>query len=159
MATTATGTALRQLELLQFFRGMSNKMVDGLSDEQLLKTPEGISNNIAWNIGHILFYECVFLYGQCGQELPVPDSYGPLFKGGSSPTDWTETPDVNELVERYKTQGAQTLADFKAGKFDEFNPMKINDDVTLNTIEEGAAFHLFHEGLHVGRIGTLTKLV
>ncbi len=149
----------RKFEMFGFFRGLANGQLEGLSEAQVREVPDGISNNILWNLGHILYYEAVFLYGNSGQPLPVPDSYETFFKAGSSPADWTETPDVAEVVERYKTQAGQSASDFAAGKFDAFKPMKINDQVTLDSLEEALTFHVFHEGVHVGRMGTLAKLV
>ena len=151
--------ATRQIEMLRFFRGLGASSLDGLDEAQLLAVPDGLSNNIVWNLGHVLFYESVFLYGQSDVSHAVPESYGELFKAGSSPADWDTPPDVAEVVERYKTQIDQTASDLEAGKFEGYKPMNIRDQVTLGTLEESLAFHCFHEGVHIGRIGTLKSLV
>ncbi|MCH8204007.1 MAG: DinB family protein [Candidatus Hydrogenedentes bacterium] len=151
--------AARQIELFRFFRGLGASMLDGLEEAQLLAVPEGLSNNILWNLGHVLFYESVFLYGQSDAPQVLPENYGELFKAGSSPKDWDAPPDVAEVVERYKTQVDQTASDFEAGKFSGFKPMNIRDQVTLGSFEESLAFHCFHEGIHLGRIGALKSLV
>ena len=151
--------AARQIELLRFFRGVGAGIVEGLDEAQLLTVPDGLSNNIVWNLGHILFYESVFLYAQSGVPQPVPESYGKLFKAGTSPADWDASPDVAEVVERYKTQIDQTASDFETGKFKDFKPMNIRDRLTLGSFEESLAFHCFHEGVHLGRIGALKQLL
>ena len=151
--------AARQVEMLRFFRGLGASTVEGMDEAQLLAVPEGLSNNIVWNLGHVLFYESVFLYGQSGAPEVIPESYGELFKAGTSPADWNAPPDVSEVVERFNTQLDQTVSDFEAGKFDSFKPMKIRDQMTLASLEESLAFHCFHEGVHLGRIGALKQLV
>ncbi len=151
--------AARQLELFGFYRGLGASQIDGMDEAQLLAVPDGLSNNILWNLGHVLFYESVFLYAQSGAPVPVPESYGDLFKAGTSPSDWDAAPDVGEVVERYKTQLDQTKSDFEAGKFAGFKPMNIRDRLTLATFEEALAFHCFHEGVHLGRIGALKRFV
>ena len=149
----------RQIELLRFFRGLGAGTIEGMDETRLLAVPKGLSNNIVWNLGHMLFYESVFLYAQSGAPQVLPESYGELFKAGSSPADWNAPPDVAEVVERYKTQIDQTASDFEAGKFEGFKPMNIRDQVTLGSLEESLAFHCFHEGVHLGRIGALKQLV
>ena len=149
----------RHFEFLGFVRGLGASQVDGLDDAQLLAVPDGLSNNILWNLGHVLFYESVFIQGQSGAPSRVPESYGDLFKAGTSPADWEAPPDVGEVVERYKTQLNQTIGDFEDGKLDSFKLMKLNENMSLGTLEESLAFHCFHEGVHLGRIGTLKRLV
>lgn len=151
--------APRQLEILGFFRGVGASLIDGMDEAQLLAVPDGLSNNILWNLGHILYYESVFLHAQSDVPGPAPESYGDLFKAGTSPADWDAAPDAGEVVERYKTQLDRTISDFEAGKFAGFKPMNIRDRITLGTIEEALAFHCYHEGVHLGRIGTLKHLV
>ena len=151
--------AARQIELLQFFRVLGGGILKDMDEAQLLAVPGGMSNNIVWNIGHVLFYESVFLYEQSGLPHVVPDSYGDLFKAGTSPADWSAPPDVAEVLERYKTQADQTASDFEAGKFKEFKAMNIRDQFTLGNLEESLVFHCFHEGMHFGRIGALKSLV
>lgn len=149
----------RQFELLRFMRGMIVSQVSELPEEKLLAVPTGLRNNILWNVGHLLFYESVFLYAQSGAAPVIPESYAELFKAGSSPEDWGAAPDAGEVMDRYKTQLDQTVRDFNSGAFDGFKPMQINEAVTLATLEESIAFHCFHEGVHIGRIGTLKSLV
>ena len=149
----------RQFELLRFLRGMGAGVAEGLDEAQLLTVPDGLSNNIVWNLGHVLLYESIFLYAQSGVTQPVPESYSELFKAGTSPAEWDAPPDVAEVVERYKTQVDQTASDFETGKFNDFKTMKISDQLTLGSLEEAIAFHCFHEGVHLGRMGALKRLV
>ena len=149
----------RQIELLRFYRGLGASTIDGMDEAQLLAVPEGLNNNILWNLGHMLFYESVFLYAQSGVPQIVPESYGDLFKAGTSPADWDAPPDVAEVLERYKTQIDRTASDFEAGKLEGFKPMDIRGQLTLGSLEESLAFHCFHEGVHLGRIGALKQLV
>ena len=51
------------IEMIAVTRGLTMGAINDLTDEQLVKVPEGFNNNILWNMGHILFYTATFVYG------------------------------------------------------------------------------------------------
>jgi len=140
-------------------RGFFIQTVAGLSDEQLTTIPEGSSNNILWNIGHICHTNCAIVYGNSGQPLPVPDNYKDLFRGGSSPSDWPETPDVSEVTGLLASLTDQTWADYESGKFENFKGFEIFKGYTIDSLDEAFAFNILHESLHVGLVMALKKRV
>ena len=138
-------------------RGFFLKTITDLNDEQLLEIPEGFNNNVLWNVGHILYAHCGMTYRPCGVELPIPDSYTDLFKGGSSPSDWSETPPISEVMELFKAQGKQIQTDYAAGKFENYNKVDLFDGYALENIEEALGFNIFHESIHVSTVGKMVK--
>lgn len=140
-------------------RGFFIQTVAGLSDEQLTKIPEGSKNNILWNIGHICHTNCSIIYGNSGQPLPLPDSYKDLFKGGSSPGDWSEPPSISEVMGHLESLTDQIYADYEAGKFDNFKGFTIFKGYDIDTVEDALAFNVLHESLHVGLVMALKKQV
>jgi len=140
-------------------RTLMLKAIDGLTDEQLLKTPEGANNNILWNLGHIAHSSCGMVYGMCGLDLPVPESYADTFKGGTSPSDWSETPDCQEVIGHMKTLNEQIQKDHQAGKFTDFKPRELFPGYTLENPEDALQFNIFHEAVHIGAITALKKKI
>lgn len=140
-------------------RSLMLKAIDGLTDEQLLKTPEGSKNNILWNLGHIAHSSCGMTYGMSGLDLPVPATYADLFKGGSSPADWSETPDCQEVVEHMKSLNQQIQTDYEAGKFDGFKARELFPGYSLDNPEDAIHFNIFHEAVHLSTVTALKKQV
>ena len=139
------------------------KLYDGLSKdltkEQLEHIPEGFANNILWNLGHVVVTQQMLSYGLAGQPLNVSKEMVTMFRKGSSPKMWETEPDVEavkalllELPEAFKK-------DYEAGKFTAFKEYQTATGPVLKTIDDGVAFNDFHEGLHLGTILALRKLV
>jgi len=49
--------------------------------------------------------------------------------------------------------------DHAAGKFKSFQPYKTSAGVPLNDVEDAIAFNHFHEGIHLGYILALRKVI
>jgi hypothetical protein len=49
--------------------------------------------------------------------------------------------------------------DYENGVFKEYNEYKTSTKVTLRNIEDALAFNLYHEGLHLGVILSLEKIL
>ena len=48
--------ALTAIQNLKMTRRLTLKMVDGISDDRLLTIPERFSNNLLWQLGHLVVY-------------------------------------------------------------------------------------------------------
>jgi hypothetical protein len=81
-----------------------------------------------------------------------------LFKANTSPADWKETPDGAAVISELGSIVDRIAVDGADGKFAGFKPMNFGSRA-LSTIQEALTFHCFHEGLHLGRITSLKKLV
>ncbi|MEM7799790.1 MAG: DinB family protein [Chloroflexota bacterium] len=128
--------------------------VEALTPDEWFAMPTGFDNNIAWNIGHLLFVQQMILYRRSGLTPNVPETYGPMFKPGTFPSDWSRKPDIAEMLSLMKNVGDQVVADAAAGQFAGFEGMEIGG-VPLPDINSGASFNLWHDGLHLGVIGAL----
>ena len=97
--------------LLHGGHGFIEKGIEGLSDEQLSTVPEGFSNNIVWNLGHLAHSLAGMTYMHSGLEYPLPEDYPELFKGGSSPSTWAGAPVMSEVVENFNKLTPQATDD------------------------------------------------
>ena len=139
-------------------RGNFVHNLEGLSNEQLVAVPDKINHNILWNLGHVVHSLYSMTYKPCGLTPPIPDTYEGLFKGGTSPKDWAETPDVEEVLGHIKNSANVIAGELSKGAFDGFKELDLAG-TKLSSIEQVLAFHLFHEGIHMGMCMEIKKLV
>ncbi len=130
-------------------------ILEELNQEKWFIQPEGFANNIAWNVGHLLVVRQNLVYRNSGLD-PNVSGMGSLYKPGTSPADWESQPDTAALLEKLKACQAQLQADAAAGIFDnvEYNKFELGG-IPMNTVEDGAAFSLWHEALHMGVITSI----
>jgi hypothetical protein len=144
---------------LMICRGYMSMHTKGLTDEQLLEIPDGLENNILWNLGHLYHSHCGMTYGRAGVDNPCPESYGDLFKGGSKPADWGEAPSIEEVVGNFNGIMDKLIADYTSGVFANFEANELAPGMSMDNIEDALGFVLIHESVHHGNIITLRRLI
>jgi hypothetical protein len=50
-------------------------------------------------------------------------------------------------------------ADYRAGRFTTYSPLTLGGGHTVESVEEAIAFHCFHEGLHIGMVISLKRML
>ena len=73
------------LDLLSKTRVNIKNVLSGLSDQQLLTVPPGCSDNILWNLGHIVVTARLLTRGLSGCDLDLPAELVAGLRKGSSP--------------------------------------------------------------------------
>lgn len=140
-------------------RGYLLQIIKDTSDEQMLIVPEGAHNNILWNLGHLAHAHTGLTYGPCDLAPPIPENYGDLFKGGTSPSTWDTAPSLAEVKEYFHSSHAKILEDYQAGVFAGYKPRDLMPGVTLTNIEQALGFNCVHEGVHIGTIISILNLM
>lgn len=133
--------------------------LEGLSHEELLTIPDGRDDNILWNVGHLLCSLSRLTYVFSGYPLPIPEHYLKLFGKGTDAVSWIETPDPDEVLALFLGMPDRIEADYRAGKFTEYKPLALGGGHTVESVEEAVAFHCFHEGLHIGMVISLKRML
>lgn len=150
------GDAMMQLaDIRKLYAGLSKD----LTVDQLNYIPEGFANNILWNLGHVIVTQQMLTYGLAGLALNVPKEMVPMFRKGSSPKMWESPPDAEKIKTLLLELPETFESDYEAGKFESFKTYQTATGPVLKTIDDGIAFNDFHEGLHLGTILALRKLV
>lgn len=129
--------------------------------EDLLKIPQGFRNNIWWNIAHVVVTQQILVYKFSGLQMRVSDELVDKFKKGNVP-DGTATDEEMKTVSNSNLLLSTipwTQEDYDAGLFKDFNEYTTSAKVTLRSIEDAMPFNLFHEGLHLGSILALRKML
>jgi len=140
-------------------RVYAHSIVEALSEEQLLAIPDGASNNIIWNLGHTIVDGSSMIHMPAGLPMPWPEHFAPLFDAGTSPRDWASTPDVAEVVAASRKWGSDIVKDYEEGRFENFNASKVHSGWPVHSVEETIAYQTIHEGIHIGAMLTLGKLI
>lgn len=144
---------------LRAARGYMLGNIGKLTDEQWLVVPDGFSNNILWNAGHLLHAHNKLTYGASGLDVDYPPEYEDLFKSGTSPATWSATPDVAEVRERFGAQMEKLIAAHETEAFANFKGFELMPGYTLDNIDDTMNFVLFHESLHVEAVNLIKKRV
>lgn len=129
------------------------------SIDQLNKIPAGFSNNLIWNIGHIIAVQQSLIYRLGNQPMLISDELFELYKPGSKPTCKTTAAEAEELKHLLTALIEPTITDFNSGKFVTFTERTTGTGFHLGTLEDAFEFNNFHEGLHLGFMMNIRKFV
>ena len=152
---------MHAIEILKQTRALLLRICteSGLSEEQLLFIPEGFRNNILWNLGHLIVTQQILHYQRTGQEMYVSPTLLNQFSRGTSPADWVSTPNMADLIPLLTDLPDKLEADYQAGKLNRFVPFTTSMGVVLSSIEDAISYNNFHEGLHMGVMLSIQKLL
>ncbi|MGB5435919.1 MAG: DinB family protein [Maribacter sp.] len=135
------------------------KVLANTPKAQLLKIPNGYRNNIWWNIAHVVVTQQLLVYGLTGLPLKIPSALVDKFRKGTVP-DGTATDEEFDLIKGFMFSTIEwAQEDYEIGTFKEFTEYTTSANVTLKDIDDAIAYNLFHEGLHLGVILSLEKVL
>ncbi len=140
-------------------RGIYLKFLENYSLEQLNKIPEGMSNNLIWNIGHVIVSQQKLVYALSGLPMNISDSLFEKYQNGSRPDGKTPQTEVDEIKKLLSEMVEKTKADFEAGIFKEFHPYQTKTGFHLKILKEAMEFNNYHEVIHLGIIMSIKKFL
>ena len=127
--------------------------------EQLNKIPEGFKNNLIWNIGHIVVVQQMLVYKFSGLPMMISDEMVDAYKKGSKPAHNATQAEVDEIKSLLLKTINQTKEDFDNKIFKNYQEYPTSTGFTIKRAEDAMAFNNFHEGLHIGIMMGLRKLI
>ena len=149
----------KEIEIVRNLRKYIIELINGLSTDELNKVPAGFNNNIIWNVAHLIASQDGICYRRSGLEIKTGGAFFDAYRPGTKPEGFV---DSNE-VERIKSLLLSTLdeleADYNGGIFKNYSSVVTRYGIELIDIEGGINFLPFHEGLHIGYIMALKRLV
>ncbi|WP_461453610.1 DinB family protein [Mucilaginibacter sp.] len=149
----------RAIEILKFPRQRVLNEISHLSVEQLNKIPGGFNNNIIWNLGHMIASQQGICYLRAGLPASVEEAFFHTYKSGTKPEGFLDAAGVEKIKKMLFTTLEQLDTDQDSGIMANYTPFVTRYDVEINNIDEAIAFLPFHDGLHIGYIMSLRKLV
>ena len=135
------------------------KAVEGFTLTQVNTIPTKYSNNLAWNLGHVVATQQLLLYGLSDLPMHLEPEFIAKYRKGSRPEKDIDQTEWNLIVDSFESTRIQAKLDYENGLFKTFKQYETSYGMVLNSIEEAITFNNVHEGLHYGSILAIRKLV
>ena len=146
-------------EITRTSRKIVSQFLDNYSLEQLNKIPEGFKNNLIWNIAHIVVTQQLLVYKFSGLSVMVSDELVQKYMKGTKPELDASQDEVDEIKSLLSKTVDQTKEDYDNGIFKNYQEYPTSTGFVLSNVEDAMVFNNFHEGLHIGILMSLRKLV
>jgi len=140
-------------------RELTLKFIKGFTPAQLNHIPDGFNNNIICNLGHLVVTQQLLWYNLAGEKMHLSSEMVEKYKKGSQPSTIVTDDEIQKIKELLTSLPEKSIADYKNKLFQSYQEYTTSFNVTLKSIDDGIKFNNFHEGLHVGTIMALRKLV
>ena len=127
--------------------------------EQLNAIPAGFNNNIIWNIAHTMVTQQLLMYKISGNEMHTPQEWVQLFSKGTKPERDITAAEVKAIDAALFATHEQFEKDLAKGLFADYTPYTTSTNMVLDSVETTQSFVLFHDGIHLGSVLALAKLV
>lgn len=134
-------------------------ILENTSKENLLKIPEGFRNNIWWNIAHVMVTQQILVYKFSGVTMRVPTELVEKFMKGTVPDGTATDAEIKQVSEVLVSTIEWTQEDYDASLFKDFKSYATSAKVTLSNVQDAISFNNFHEGIHLGSIFALRKIL
>ena len=134
-------------------------LLKGFTAEQMNTIPTGYRNNLVWHLGHLLVTQQLLTYNLAGHKLKIQNELVDQFGKGSEPLKQFSKEEIDEIKEEFLEVIDTTELDYNAGIFTEFSSYETSFGITLSTVDDAIQFNNVHEGLHMGLIMAMRKLV
>ncbi|MDT0553717.1 DinB family protein [Urechidicola vernalis] len=148
-----------QFDILKKTRSAILRIIDPFTLEQINKVPSGHKNNIAWNIAHLMVTQQLLCYKNSGLPMYISDEIVEKFKKGTKTEGDLSKEEFEEVKRLFLELPEKLEADYNNGIFKNYNAYTTSLNVTLSNIETALAFSNFHEGIHLGVLFGLKKLI
>ena len=84
-----------QCEILRASRLRLFNLIEVTTSDIIFKIPEGVNNNIIWQIGHCITSQQRHMYMRSGLPMYISEDFMEQFKIGSAPATWQIKPKVD----------------------------------------------------------------
>ena len=147
------------LELTRTSRLILSQILPNYTLAQLNKIPPGYSNNLIWNIAHVIVVQQMLVYGLSGLPMKISNEMVEKYKKGSKPEQDATQEEVDDIQSLLLTTIDQTATDIENDAFKTFKEYPTSTGFTLKNAQDAMSFNNFHEGIHLGVIFSIRKFV
>ncbi len=155
MTTTSTLTPIDPgLAGLAFSHGVTLKLAEAITDEQLTTRPTPNSNHAAWILGHIAYANDSFCAKLGGQDSVLPENHESLFGMGTTPTDdAADYPSKAELLDALNKSHEFVVGWFKSMSEEQLaSPLPEGMEMFGPNFASLASTMVWHDGIHQGQL-------
>lgn len=132
-------------------------LINKFSKEKLNQIPEGWSNNLIWNFGHVIATQQLLCYKLGGVSMLVENEIIDKYRKGTKPDSFIDSSEISILKELALNTNKQIELDYNSQKFKEYQFYTTSFGVELRNIQEAILFNNTHEALHLGYAMSLRK--
>ena len=148
-----------QLELIRKTRSYLLEVVKELSIEQLNKVPTGFSNNIVWNLGHMVAAQQGICYVRAGLKPWCEEAFINAYKRGTTPEAIVPMDEIEKIKEQFFTSLDLLEEDYSKGLWQTYPAWTTRYGVEIKSIDDAIKFLNFHEGLHSGYVMAMKRAI
>lgn len=146
-------------ELNRTCRKLIAPFLEDFSLEQLNTIPTGFSNTLFWNIAHVVVTQQLLVYKLSGLPMLISDELVDKYKKGSKPEQAATQEEVDQIKALIFDLVDQTQADYGSGVFTQFTEYPTSSGFILKNVKHAMAYNNFHEGLHLGIMMSMKKIL
>ncbi len=146
-------------ETALFTRSSMLKILEKKPYEELVKIPQNFRNSIFWNIAHLLVTQQLLCYRLSGLDLRIEEDMVKKYGKGSIATESVKESDIQYVKDHLFTAMKETEKDFYDGLFNDFKAYMTSTGIELKSIEDAISFSTYHDGIHLGIVLSLMKIV
>jgi hypothetical protein len=140
-------------------RNLAIQFLDHYTLEQLNTIPDGYRNNLIWNIAHMVVTQQLLVYKFSGLPMQVSDELVDRYKKGTEVSAPATEAEIAEIKTLLVDTAEQTEKDFANGLFVNYTDYPTSTGFVIKSVEDALSFNVFHEGMHIGIMMRLKKLV
>lgn len=127
--------------------------------EELNKIPEGFSNNLIWNIGHIIVVQQLLVYKLSGLPTMVSNEMIEKFQKGTKPEHNVTQEEVDEIKVLLFSTLEKTKQDFEENIFQNYIEFTSMSGFTMKSAANAVEFNNYHEAMHTGIMMQIRKFI
>lgn len=126
---------------------------------QLNTIPDGFSNNLIWNIGHIIVVQQLLVHHLSGLPMYVSDELVAKYRKGTKPEHTVTQEEVDEIKSLLFTTVEQSQLDFQNNRFQEYTEFTTMTGYRISNAKDAMEFNNYHEAIHTGIIMQIQKFL
>jgi hypothetical protein len=127
--------------------------------EELNKIPEGFSNNLIWNIGHIIVVQQLLVYKLSGLPTMISNEMIEKFQKGTKPEHNVTQEEVDEMKVLLFSTLEKTKQDFEENVFQNYIEFTSMSGFTIKSAANAIEFNNYHEAVHTGIMMQIRKFI
>ena len=140
-------------------RGVLAKFLENHTLDQLNTIPFEFSNNLIWNIGHIVVVQQMLVYKLSGLPMMVSDEMVEKYKKGTRPEEPATKEEVDMIRSLLFSTIEKTRDDAAAGIFKNYLEFTTMSGYTVKSAADAIAFNYYHEAVHTGMMMGIRKFI
>src|SRR3546814_690733 len=150
---------MKDISFLINIRTATLREIQDLSPDQLNEIPSGFNNHIIWNAAHLVASEQRMLYSRSGQTPLVSSEFFDKYQKGTRPDGYVNEEEIEKIKKLLIYSIEKFEKDYKNNLFTSYDSWTTSYGNSISDLDDAITFLPFHEGLHLGCIKALKKLV